>query len=236
MKKGFFISLEGGEGTGKSTQVRLLKEALIELGYSVVDTHDPSGTLIGSRIRGILLEKDYKELGPKVELLLFLAGRSQLVNEIIRPALNNDQIVISDRFHHSTFAYQGGARSLDMKLIREFNNFATEGLSPDITFLLDLPPEEGFERMQPKNNNGKEIVEKQIGLSLYLKNDKPDKPRINIDRIEREGFQFHEKVRQAFLKLASEDTDRIIVIDARKPKEEIALLIKNKALQLLRGA
>jgi dTMP kinase len=206
MKKGKFISIEGGEGAGKTTQVKLLAESLTAAGYEVLLTREPGGTAIGEKIREILLDPNNTRLDLRGELLLYLASRSQLVSEVIRPALESGKVVISDRFHHSTLAYQGGARSLDFALVRRMNNFATGGLLPDITFLLDLPPLEGRKRKGPGSE---------------------------IDRMEGQGIEFHEKVRQAFLSLAEEEPARITVLDARKPAQEIALLIKERVLALL---
>jgi len=231
MKKGIFISFEGGEGVGKTTQKELLEKTLVDMGYSVFVTDDPGGTTIGSHIRGIVRNKEFKELDPKTELFLFLAGRAQLVNQKIRPALEEGKIVITDRFHHSTLAYQGGARSLDRDFIKKMNYFATDGILPDITFLLDLSPELAFERMLPKNNKGKSMPVRQPSLALNLNDG--NMPRIHIDRIEREGLNFHKRVRKAFLKLAEEESERIILIDARKPIDEIASLIRNHTLALL---
>jgi len=206
MKKGKFISIEGGEGAGKTTQVKLLAGSLTAAGYEVLLTREPGGTAIGEKIREILLDPNHTKLDLRGELLLYLASRSQLVSEVIRPALESGKVVISDRFHHSTLAYQGGARSLDLALVRRMNNFATGGLLPDITFLLDLPPLEGHKRKGPGSE---------------------------IDRMEGQGIEFHEKVRQAFLSLAEEEPARIVVLDARKPAQEIALLIKERVLTLL---
>lgn len=205
MKKGIFISIEGGEGAGKSTQVKLLEESLTTLGYRVTVTYDPGGTTIGWKIREILLDKEHKELVPKTELLLYLASRSQLVSQVIKPALEEGNVVISDRFHHSTLAYQGGARALDVTLVQQINEFATEGILPDITFLLDLPPELGLER----------------------------KGSYDEDRMEGQGIEFHEKVRQAFLSLASEIPERIVVLDANQPVKQISTSINQHMKALL---
>ncbi|HUU27477.1 MAG TPA: dTMP kinase [archaeon] len=209
MKKGKFFSIEGCEGAGKSTQAKLLAESLASEGYEVLLTREPGGTAIGEKIREILLDRNHPELNPHVELLLYLASRSQLVSEVIKPALEAGKLVITDRFHHSTLAYQGGARSLDLDLVRRMNDFATGGILPDITFLLDLPPEVGMRRKGARKE---------------------------VDRMEGEGKIFHEKVRQAFLKLAGKEPNRILVLDARKPVAELSLAIKRHALDLLRSA
>ena len=232
MKKGLFVTLEGGEGVGKSTQIKLLKEALIEAGCEVVDTNDPGGTLIGLKIRTILKDNENKALMPKTELLLFLAARAQLVEEIIIPSLKKNKIVISDRYYHSTFAYQGWARGLSIIDIRQLNEFAIDGIKPDITFILDLPPQKGFDRMNIKVDKVKEISKNQIALQIHLP---PELPRLSKDRIEEAGEKFHEKVQQAFLQLAAEEPERIVVLDAARPVEEIADEIKRKVLEKLKA-
>jgi dTMP kinase len=205
MKKGIFITVEGCEGAGKSTQAKLLADHLTNQGYQVLVTREPGGTVIGEKIRGILLDRNHWELTPSVELLLYLASRSQLVSQVIKPALEEGQVVISDRFHHSTLAYQGGARALDMPLVRKINEFATEGILPDMTFLLDLPPEIGLER----------------------------KGSYDEDRMEGQGIEFHQKVRQAFLSLAGEEPERIVVIDANQAMEKISSSINQHMKALL---
>ena len=207
MRRGKFISIEGGEGAGKSTQAALLARSLSDAGYEVLCVRDPGGTEIGEKIREILLDKDHAELTARVELLLYLASRAQLVSQVIEPALGSGKVVITDRFHHSTLAYQAGARSLDMEMVREMNLFATAGILPDMTFLLDLPPEEGFKR---KGSSGGEN-----------------------DRMEEQGLAFHQWVRKTFLKLAQQDPERIQVVDACKTAEEIAASIKERVMKTL---
>ena len=206
MKKGIFVTIEGCEGAGKSTQAKLLADYLTTRGYQVLVTRDPGGTLIGEKIREILLDRNHSELAPRVELLLYLASRSQLVSQVIGPALEAGKVVISDRFHHSTLAYQGGARALDMPLVRQINEFATEGTLPDITFLLDLPPEMGMERKGSYDDG---------------------------DRMEGQGIEFHRKVRQAFLSLAGEEPESVVMIDASQPAEKISALINHRIQALL---
>ena len=204
-RKGFFISFEGGEGAGKSTQANILAAHLKALGREVLLCRDPGGTSIGEKIRGILLDREHQELAPRTELLLYLASRAQLVSESIAPALAAGRVVISDRFHHSTLAYQGGARELDMKSIARMNLFATDGLLPDITFLMDLPPAEGFAR---KSGGGK-------------------------DRMEGQGDEFHARVGQAFRELAKAEPERVVCLDARRPIEELAAEIRERVGKLL---
>lgn len=207
MHRGKFISIEGGEGAGKTTQAALLARSLSAAGYQVLSVRDPGGTEIGEKIREILLDRSHHELNARVELLLYLASRAQLVSQVIEPALSAGKVVITDRFHHSTLAYQAGARSLNMEMVREMNLFATAGILPDLTFLLDLPPEAGFER---KGLAGGET-----------------------DRMEGEGQAFHEWVRRTFLKLAEQDPERIRVIDARQTAEGIALEISRQVMEKL---
>lgn len=202
---GLFITFEGGEGAGKSTQATLLARHLESLGHRVVLCRDPGGTTVGEKIRSVLLDNSHAELAPRVELLLYLASRAQLVTEVIQPALATGQVVISDRFHHSTLAYQGGARELDMDEVRRMNLFATGGVLPDITFLLDLTPAEGFAR-------------KGMG---------------NADRMEDQGMEFHERVTRAFRTLAAEEPERIVVLDASRPVDDLAREVRERVGRLL---
>ena len=203
MQKGIFITFEGCEGAGKSTQAKLLCAALEALGYEVVLTREPGGTPAGEKIRAVLLDRTHSELAAEVELLLFLASRSQLVNEVINPALGLGKVVICDRFHHSTLAYQGGARELDMPLVRRMNDFATGGLLPDLTLLLDLPAENGFKRKDKISTE-------------------------QADRMEVQGEAFHSRVRKAFLELAKEEPERITVLNAEEAPDIIARNILEK--------
>lgn len=223
MNRGVFITVEGGEGVGKTTQIERLVRTLQNRQYDVVETHDPGGTTIGGRIRGIVTEKDHKELSAKTELLLFLAARAQLVSEVVIPSLEAGKIVISDRYYHSTYAYQGGARGIGMEQVKQLNEFTIDEIYPDITFLLDLPVKAGFKRMRPKEDE-------QVALSLHLPS---NNKRINIDRIEREGDSFHDEVRSAFRALAAEEPDRIVVVDASLSISEVASQIESRVFQLL---
>ncbi|MEN6521943.1 MAG: dTMP kinase [Armatimonadota bacterium] len=188
--RGFFISLEGPEGSGKSTQIRLLAAALEDQGYNVVVTAEPGGDPVAQEIRSIVLHSK-SDIAPEAELLLYLAARAQHVRHIILPALQRGEIVVSDRYADSSFAYQGYARGLDLATLRELNDFATGGLVPDLTLLLDVPVEFGLERQQDKN------------------------------RFEAESVAFHEKVRAGFLDLAKAEPKRWAVIDATGSIEEV---------------
>ncbi len=192
LKKGIFISLEGIEGTGKTTQARLLSERLVGKGYEVILTQEPGGTVIGNRIREILLHVDHREMSYMTELLLYNAARAQHLSEKILPALNEGKIVITDRFADSTVAYQGYGRGIDIQLIISINNIATEGIKPCITILFDLDAEVGLKRNK----------------------------RINkTDRLELEDIGFHKRVREGYLQIAEAEPERIKIVDASASPE-----------------
>jgi dTMP kinase len=191
--KGLFITFEGIEGCGKSTQAKLLKEYLEEKGWSVFLTREPGGPKISEAIRKLLLSTENKEMLPETEVLLYMASRSQHTGEWIIPALQKGKMVISDRYYDSTLAYQGAARRIDIKLIDTITKFATFGIKPDITFLVDLPAE--------------------IGLSRISKQD--------ADRLEMESIEFHKKVRKGFIEIAKREKKRYIIVDGTKSVEEI---------------
>lgn len=185
--KGKFISFEGIEGTGKSTQAKLLQQSLLGLGYEVILTEEPGGTLISLRIREVLLSVDHKNMKPLTELLLYNAARAQHIEEVILPALNRGAVVITDRFTDSTFAYQGYGRGIDLSLLESIDRIATDGLRPDMTMLLDLDVETGLKRNR----------------------------RINkTDRLELEDVEFHKRVRKGYHELAAKEPERIKVLDA----------------------
>ncbi len=199
-KKGFFISFEGIEGTGKTMQSKLLYEHLIKKGYTVILTEEPGGTGIGLKIRDILLSAENKEMTPITELLLYNASRAQHLKEIILPALKNGGIVITDRFTDSTVAYQGYGRGMDLKLIDALERIVTEGLKPDLTLLLDLNAETGLLRNKGINKT---------------------------DRFELEDLGFHKKVRDGYLQIAAKEPERIKLIDASDNIEDIQEKIIN---------
>jgi dTMP kinase len=202
---GLFFSFEGVEGSGKSTQVKLLAEYLEAKGYEVVLTREPGGSPISDEIRKILLTSSTDGISPKAELLLFLASRAEHVEKIIRPALEKGKVVITDRYTDSSLAYQGEARSLTMEDVSKLNDFATSNLYPDLTFLLDLDPENGLKR------------------SL----DRLNREGSDESRMEEEDQSFHEKTREAFLKIAKLDPDRFCVLDASETPEDIFEKIKD---------
>jgi len=191
MKKGLFITFEGIEGSGKSTQARLLYEYLIKKKIEAVLTAEPGGTLVGQKVREVLLSPEHKGMSPVTELLLYNASRSQLISELIRPAIKEGKVIISDRFSDSTVAYQGYGRGLPLKTISALDRIATGGLKPDLTILLDLPPEVGLAR------------------------NKKDKKKF-ADRLELEELEFHKRVRKGFLKIRQAEPRRVKRIDVSK--------------------
>ncbi|WP_028950841.1 dTMP kinase [Sulfurihydrogenibium subterraneum] len=189
---GIFITFEGIEGSGKSTQAKKLYEYLTNKSIKAHLTREPGGTLIGKKIREILLSHWQEKFPSIAELLLYEADRNIHVNNVIKPLLQQGYIVISDRFYDSTTAYQHYARGIDYNIIDSLNKLATEGLIPDITFLLDLSVEEAFKRLNREK-----------------------------DRLESENIEFHQKVREGFLKIASLEKNRVIVLDGLKTEDEI---------------
>jgi dTMP kinase len=223
---GLFISFEGGEGAGKSTQAALLTTRLQEVGQAVVSVREPGGTPLGEKIRPWVKGV---EMTPQTELLLFAAARAQLVATVIRPSLQGGKIVIADRFADSTTAYQGYGRGLPLDLVRAANQAATGGVMPDLTFLLDQPAEQGLQR----------IGEAQLGLPLG-DDEEQGNSRGRMDdaaqsKFEQQGLAFHRKVRSGFLKLAGEEPHRILVVDAAKLEEEIAEAVWQRVETRLRG-
>ena len=212
MACGRFITFEGGEGCGKSTQLVRLAAALEERGLKVLLTREPGGTRLSELIRTLL--KDEAEDPPvdRAELLLFLAARAQLVRNVIAPALKAGTWVISDRFSDSTIAYQGYGRGLPVDFVRLANDFACEGLRPDLTFLLDLDPETAERRMR-----GREAA-----------------TNTSADRIERAGSGFHARLRKGFLELAAADAPRFSVVDASKSPDEVACVVLGECLARLK--
>lgn len=199
MKKGRFITFEGGEGCGKSTQIRRLEAYLKEKGVEVLVTREPGGTRLAELIRGLL--KDEKDDPPcdRAELLLFLAARAQLVKNVILPALDSGVWVLSDRFSDSTFAYQGYGRGLDLGILKVANDFACDSLKPDLTLLLDVPPEVASSRMRKR--------EMETNTSA--------------DRIELAGEEFHRKLREGFRAIAAAESDRVHTIDASGTPDQV---------------
>ena len=201
---GRFITFEGGDGTGKSTQLRLLVEWLTERGHSVVESREPGGTELGVELRGIILHRR-GYIAPRAEALLYAADRAHNVATLVRPALEAGRIVVQDRYVDSSLAYQGAGRVLSADEIRSLNTWATEGLVPDLTVLLDLDPTVGKSR---------------ITSALY-------------DRLEAEAGGFHATVREAYLVIAGAEPDRFLVLDASRSIEYLAASIRSRVSALL---
>jgi dTMP kinase len=199
-----FITFEGIEGCGKSTQARRLVNRLRDASVPLVFTLEPGGTRVGREIRRILLDSRNSRLSPLAELFLYEADRAQHVEEKIRPALEQGKWVVCDRFFDATTVYQGFARGQDMKLIRNLNEKACFGIRPDMTFLIDCPVEIGLKRALKRNE----------GV-----------PEVGQDRFEREEKAFHEAVRQGYLTMAKEDPERIVVVDCKLNEEELEAVI-----------
>jgi dTMP kinase len=204
--KGIFITMEGPDGSGKSTQIELLKEFLTQKGYEILVTRDPGGTAVSEAIREIILNKEFSEMNDMTELLLYTAARAQLVGQVIKPALAAGKAVISDRFVDSTAVYQGIARGLGIDTVYDINRYALQGVMPDMTFHLDLPAEVGIARK---------------------------KNQAELDRMELQTIEFHQKVAQGYRELAKRNPERIITIDATLPKEEICDMIRTRVNAVL---
>jgi len=200
-----FITFEGGEGCGKSTQARALYARLSRLAIPSSLTLEPGRTSLGKKLAHWLKWAQDTDMLPLTELLMFNASRAQLVTEVIQPSLKNGKIVICDRYADSTTAYQSYGRGLDLEMVRAINNAATQGLQPDLTILLDISVEEGLARQRAKKQ----------------------------DRFEQEETAFHRRVREGYLKIASNDSQRWLVIDATQSKERIAEIIWRRVNQLL---
>jgi len=197
---GIFITFEGIDGSGKSTQLRLLASHLRLQGYEVVATREPGGTTLGNRLRAALLDSQ-EHVDPLTELLVFAADRAQHVRILLRPALASDHVVLSDRYYDATVAYQGAGRGFSPKLISEIVELATEGLRPDLTLLFDLPVTEGSARTKRRTKD-------------------------QGDRLDAEDAEFHSRVRDAYLKIAAAEPDRVKVIETTGSVEETHARVK----------
>ena len=207
--KGLFITFEGNDGAGKSTQMRFLSEYLIEKGYSVVTTREPGGCPISEHIREILLDSNHSEMCARTELFLYLAARAQHVRDVIRPAVQEGKIVLCDRFLDSSLAYQGIARGLGYETVWKLNSLACEGMMPDKTFFLQITAEDAFRRMNENKVH---------------------------DRLEQEGSAFHNAVYNGFLEVIRRQKERIVVIDASGTKYDTRDLIREKMDQVIQEA
>ena len=203
MKRGFFVTFEGPEGSGKSSQAKWLVQALRRRGHQVVFVRDPGSTVLGRHLRRVLLHTRRVRISPLAEALLFIAGRIHLVEEHIRPALRRRSIVICDRFHDSTMAYQGYGGGLDIAWLNQLGRRAIGGVMPSLTILLDVPTGVGFSRIRGRR-----------------------------DRMEQKARAFHRAVRQGFLKLARREPRRFVVLDATQPQSMLQQQILTRVLRL----
>ena len=201
--RGKFITFEGPEGGGKSTHARELADALRAEGHKVLVTREPGGTRLAEKIRGLLREEVEDPPVTRSEVLLFLASRAQVVANVIKPALARGEWVICDRFADSTFAYQRYGRGIDVQLLKNFNDFATEGLVPDLTILLDVPPEVSRAR----------LAARQAATATQA------------DRIEQAGEVFHRRLRDGFLELARAEPNRFAMIDSSGEREAVSAAV-----------
>lgn len=205
--RGLFVAFEGGDGAGKSTQAGLLADSLRSLGHNVIRTREPGGTPVGEQLRSLVLEHGNGEIDPRCEALIFAASRAAHATQVIRPALARGELVLTDRYIDSSVAYQGVGRELGAERIRSLNEWATTGLRPDLTVLLDVDPADGRDRRT--SGEGAE------------------------DRLESEPDDFHSRIRQAFLDLAAAEPEQYLVLNARGPVEVLAGAILDRVKQLL---
>lgn len=196
--KGIFITMEGPDGSGKTTQIELLKAYLEKKGYDIVITREPGGTVISEAIRSIILNKEYQEMSHMTELLLYASARSQLVNQVIKPALEAGKAVICDRFVESSAVYQGIGRGLGVSTVYEVNNYALGEVKPELTIFMDLDAEQGIKRKENQTE---------------------------LDRMESEDLSFHERVVEGYRQLAQLYPERIFPVDATLPIDEIHSII-----------
>ncbi len=199
MEKGIFITIEGGEGVGKSTNIDSIKSFLDEKGVAFIQTREPGGTLLAEKLRALLLEEHDEEFDSTAELLLMFAARAQHLNTLIRPALDRGTWVLCDRFTDATYAYQGGGRQLDNKLIAQLETLVQRDLRPDLTIILDLDPEAGIERARLRGE---------------------------LDRFEQEQLAFFQRVRASYLEIAENEPLRCAVVDASRPVEEVRAAVQ----------
>jgi thymidylate kinase len=206
MRSGFFITFEGPDGSGKSTQIQGLAEYLQGLGQTVLLTREPGGTEIGEKIRDLLHDLRHREMQPRAEILLYSAARAQLVGQRIRPALESGGTVLCDRYADSTLAYQGYGHGLDLEIMRLITSFATQGLRPDLTLLFDLEPAQGLKRRQADG--------------------------VEWNRLDDYDLAFHQRVRQGYYELAQADPGRWVTLDAtlgrQKLQEEVRRVVAER--------
>ena len=201
MKNGLFITFEGNDGSGKSSALQTVKQELLDLGYDVIYTREPGGSPIAEKIREVILDKENVGMDPKTEALLYAASRREHIVKTILPALEAGKVILCDRFLDSSLAYQGYSRDLGLENVLEMNQFATEGLYPDLTILVCTRPE--------------------IGMSRIKKDER------DMDRLELEKMTFHNKVYDGYIALSEKFKDRIVVINGEQTKEQVLSDVKN---------
>lgn len=207
--QGLFISFEGGEGVGKSTQIKALARRLSAAGHRVLTTREPGGTPLCESIRS-LLQSDQEVISPEAELLLFTASRAQLCRQIIQPAIERGEVVLCDRFMDSTSVYQGVARAIPSAQVEQINQFSVGNCKPDLTFLIDLDPHQGLKRVRQRAAG-------------------------SLDRIEQESLDFFEAVRSGYLELANNEPDRFVILDGQQPIEKLEKTIWDVLTTKLNG-
>ena len=208
-----FITFEGVEGSGKTTQIQRLKIYLIQKGIPCKVTREPGGCSISEKVRKILLNPDHREMVSMSELLLYEAARAQHVKEVIKPLLKKGEAVLCDRFNDATIAYQGYGRKLDLRLVERLNHLSSQGIKPDLTFLLDCPSDMGLKRAIQRNRT--------------LKKEKEG-------RFEREKVQFHHRVRRGYLSIAKKEPHRVKVIDTRQGEDKVFEKIRQAVDELIK--
>lgn len=206
-----FITFEGPDGSGKSTQINLVANYLEDLGYRVFCTREPGGTAIGDQIRQVLHDVNNTEMTPRAEILLYSASRAQHVEQVILPHLAQGEMVLCDRYADSTYAYQGYGRQLDFDMLRLITRFATQDLKPDLTVYLDLPVKEGLRRKEKANTAGQG----------------------ELNRMDRLELEFHQRVREGYLEMARTEPERWLVVDARGSVETTNRLVCQRLEQVL---
>jgi dTMP kinase len=211
-----FVTFEGTAGSGKTTQLRLLADYLREQGCDVLATREPGGTTIGDRVRDILLDPQHTDMQPLTEVLLFSASRAQLVHQVIRPHLATGGLVLCDRYADSTLAYQGYGHGMDLTLLRQITALATGGLTPDLTFYLDLSAERGLRRRVLLDTDPE-----TPGVETHGGDTEQPLLWEGHDRLDMEILEFHQRVRHGYLELASVEPQRSVVIDADRPVDQI---------------
>jgi dTMP kinase len=207
-----FITFEGVEGSGKTTQIQRLKKYLTQKGIPCKVTREPGGCPIGEKVRKILLNPDHREMVPLSELLLYEAARAQHVKEVIGPFLKKGGVILCDRFSDATIAYQGYGRKIDLRWIERLNHFSSRGIKPDVTFLLDCPSDVGLKRALKRNRTLKQEKE---------------------ERFEKEKIQFHQRVRKGYLALAKKEPHRVKVIDTRQGEDNVFNKIRKTVDKLI---